>query len=307
MITRHARGKVVWVDMECPTAEELQTVMAEFDIDPRIEEEIVSPTPYPIVVTFPKYLYMILHFPTTEITGGAKNQEIDFIVGKHFLITARYEVIESIHNLQRVFEAEELIGLPSKEATTSELLERVMRRLYGAIRQEVEHIAGNLERIERDIFAHKEKIAVRRISEANRVLLRFDTTLNRHAESLEIFLTELQATAFFGKAFAANAAHIGAHRDHVAALVSSYKAVASELRQTNDSLLNTSQNEVMKTLTILTFITFPPVLLAGVFGMNIDSAHLPIVEHPMAFVLILLLMLFCSSLVYLFFKLKNWL
>ena len=307
MITRHVRGKVTWVDMECPTAEELQTVMSEFNIDPRIEEEIVSPTPYPIVVVFPKYLYMILHFPTTEITGGAKNQEIDFIVGKHFLITARYEVIESIHNLQRVFEAEELIGLPAGESSTSDLLERLMRRLYGAIRQEVEHIAGNLERIERDIFAHKEKIAVRNISEANRVLLRFDTALNRHAESLEIFLRELQATAFFGKDFSTNAAHISAHRDHVAALVASYKAVAVELRQTNDSLLNTSQNEVMKTLTILTFITFPPVLLAGMFGMNIDAAHLPIVGHPLAFVLILLLMLFCSSLVYLFFRLKNWL
>jgi len=307
MIIRHTRGKVTWVDMECPTSEELQQVMTEFDIDTRIEEEIVSPTPYPIVVTFPKYLYMILHFPTTEITGGAKNQEIDFIVGKNFLITARYEVIESIHNLQRVFEAEELIGMPVSETTTSELLERVLRRLYGAIRQEAEHIAVTLERIERDIFSHKEQQAVRYISEANRVLLRFDTTLSRHAESLDIFLAELQTPTFFGKSFATNAAHIKAQRQHVAALVTSYKMVAAELRQTNDSLLGTSQNQIMKTLTIMTFITFPPILLAGLFGMNIDPSFLPIVHHPMGFTLIILLMLFCSLLVYLFFRLKNWL
>jgi len=307
MITRHVRGKVTWVDMECPTPEELQSVMAEFDIDTRIEEEIVSPTPYPIVVGFPKYLYMILHFPTAEVTGGAKNQEIDFIVGKHFLITARYEVIESIHNLQRVFEAEELIGMPVSDSTTSELLERIMRRLYGAIRQEAEHIATTLEHIERDIFSNRERQAVRNISEASRILLRFDTALHRHAESLEVFLTELQTPAFFGKGFATNAAHISAHRDHVAALVASYKAVASELRQTNDSLLNTSQNDVMKTLTIMTFVTFPPILLAGLFGMNIEPQFLPIVHHPMGFSLIILLMLFCSLLVYLFFRVKHWL
>ena len=307
MITRHVRGKVTWVDLECPTPEELQSVMTEFDIDPRIEEEIVSPTPYPIVVTFPKYIYMILHFPTAEVTGGAKNQEIDFIVGKNFLITARYEVIESIHNLQRVFEAEELIGMPVSDSTASELLERIMRRLYGAIRHETEHVAAILERIERDIFSHREREAVRNISEANRVLLRFDTTLGRHAESLEIFLAELQTPTYFGKSFATNAAHITAHRAHVAALVSSYRAVAAELRQTNDSLLNTSQNEVMKTLTVLTFITFPPVLIAGIFGMNIDAGNMPIVAHPMSFPIVLLLMAFCSSLVFLFFRRKRWL
>lgn len=307
MLTRRTRGKVTWIDMECPTPDELQAIMTEFDIDTRVEEEIVTPTPYPIVVTFPKYIYMILHFPTTEVTGGAKNQEVDFIVGKNFIITARYEVIESIHNLQRVFEAEELIGMPASDTSTSELLERIMRRLYGAIRQEAEHIALSLEKIERDIFSGKEQLAVRNISEANRVLLRFDTALNRHAESLEVFLRELQAPAFFGKAFSTNAAHISAHRDHVAALVSSYKAVATELRQTNDSLLNTSQNQVMKTLTIMTFITFPPILIAGLFGMNIEPAFLPIVHHPLGFSLIILLMLFCSLLVYLFFRIKSWL
>lgn len=307
MITRRTRGKVTWVDIECPTPSELQAVMTEFDIDPRVEEEIVTPTPYPIVVVFPKYLYMILHFPTTEVTGGAKNQEIDFIVGKNFLITARYEMIESIHNLQRVFEAEELIGMPATDSTTSELLERIMRRLYGAIRQEAEHIAASLERIERDIFSGKERQAVRNISEANRILLRFDTALHRHAESLEVFLRELQGPAFFGKAFTTNAAHISAHRDHVAALVASYKAVASELRQTNDSLLTTSQNGVMKTLTIMTFVTFPPVVIAGLFGMNISEGHMPIVNHPLGFFLIILLMLLSSSLIYLAFRLKKWL
>jgi len=307
MITRRERGKVTWVDMECPTAEELQSVMAEFSIDTRIEEEITSPTPYPIVVTFPSYVYIILHFPTADAAGGARSQEIDFVVGKNFLITARYEVIESLHNLQRVFEAEELIGMKPSESDTSELLERILRRLYGAIRQEAEHTATVLEKIERNIFSGKERASVRQISEANRVLLRFDTALGRHSEALEVFLTELQTPAFFGKRFKTNAAHIRAQRDHVAALVASYKAVAVELRQTNDSLLNTSQNEVMKTLTVMTFITFPPILIAGLFGMNIEADFMPIVHHPLAFTFIFLLMLFCSCLVYLFFKFKKWL
>ena len=307
MITRHKRGKVTWIDIESPTEDELRSVMEEFSIDPRVEEEIISPTPYPIVVSFPTYLYMILHFPTADVRGGAKGQEVDFIVGKSFIITARYEVIESIHNLHKVFEAEELIGLPAHENSTSELLERILRRLYGAIRQEAEHISVMLDGIERDIFDGKERKTVRTISEANRVLLRFERTLARHSESLSTFLEELATPAFFGRGFHPHAAHIMALRDHVASLISAYRAVAIELRQTNDSLLSAGQNEIMKTLTIMTFITFPPILIAGLFGMNIEPAFIPIVHHPMAFVFVIGIMLLGSLSVYLFFRLKNWL
>ena len=161
MVTRHTRGKVTWIDLEAPTHEELNTVMVEFGIDSRIEEEIISPTPYPIVIDFPEYLYLILHFPTADPRGGTRNQEVDFIVGKNFVITARYEVIDSIHNLHKVFEAEELLGLPETGNHTNILVERILRRLYGAIREEIEQVSYLLDRIERNIFSGKERETVR--------------------------------------------------------------------------------------------------------------------------------------------------
>lgn len=305
MITRHKRGKVTWIDIESPTEDELRSVMEEFSIDPRVEEEIISPTPYPIVVSFPTYLYMILHFPTADVRGGAKGQEIDFIVGKSFIITARYEVIESIHNLHKVFEAEELIGLPAHENSTSELLERILRRLYGAIRQEAEHVAILLDSIERDMFSGKERQVVRSISEANRVLLRFERALARHSESLSSFLDELTTPAFFGRSFIPHAAHIMALRDHVASLISAYRAVVTELRQTNDSLLNSTQNEIMKTLTIMAFVTFPLTLVSSIFGMN--TAYLPFVGMPGDFWIVLSIMITLATGFFIFFRVKRWL
>ena len=111
MVTRHKRGKITWVDLESPTHAELDSVMKEFGIDPRVQDEIISPTHYPLVISYPKYEYLILHFPTADPATGTRNQEIDFIIGKQFLITARYEVIETIHSLHRVFEAEDMLGL----------------------------------------------------------------------------------------------------------------------------------------------------------------------------------------------------
>lgn len=291
--------------MESPTRQELQDVVQEFGIDARIEEEIISPTPYPLVVASERYLYLILHFPTTDPRGGAKNQEIDFIVGKDFMITARYEVIDSIHNLHKVFEAEELLGLPEREADAEGLLERVMRHLYAALREETEQIARMLERIESDIFSGKERETVFNLSKVSRVLLRFDTTLARHGDSLTTFLNELAEPAFFGKAFKEHIAHVEAERAHAASLVASYRAVTNELRKTNDSLLSTKQNDIVTRLTILAFATFPLTVIAGIFSMSTDS--LPFVHSPYGFYIILGIMALSVLTFVSYFRFRKWL
>lgn len=305
MLTRHTRKGVTWIDMESPTRQELQDVMAEFSIDARIEEEIISPTPYPLVVSSPEYLYLILHFPTTDPRGGAKNQEIDFIVGKDFMITARYEVIDSIHNLHKVFEAEELLGLPEKQADAEGLLERLLRHLYAALCEETEQIARMLERIESDIFSGKERETVLNLSKVSRILLRFDTTLARHADSLSIFLNELTTPEFFGKSFKQHVAHVEAERAHAAALVGSYRAVTNELRVTNDSLLSTKQNDIVTRLTILAFATFPLTVITGLFGINAEG--LPFMHSPHAFFIILGIMAASVILFVSYFKFRKWL
>lgn len=305
MVTRHVRGKVTWVDLESPSHEELNAVMEEFGIDERIEEEIIAPTNYPIAISFPKYQYLILHFPASDPASGTKNQEIDFIVGKQFIITARYEVIDSIHNLHHIFEAEELLGLPRPTARADELLGRLLRRLYGAIREEMEHAAHTLDRIEHDMFSGKERATVNAISDVGRVLLRFQTTLSRHEEPLNAFLRELTAPAFFGKDFKDDAAHIEGERDHVADLVRSYRAAATELRATNDSLLNASQNEIMKRITTLAFLGLPITVVASLFGMNVEAQ--PFDGAPFEFWIITGLGVLATIIIYIVFKFKKWL
>ena len=305
-MTRHERGRVVWVDVESPTREELQFLLEEFAIDARIGEEVIAPTPYPLFIPFPDYVYLILHFPASLPEGGARNQEVDFIVGKRFLITVRYETIESIHNLHKIFEAEELLGLPAHPAKAAVLVERVMRRLHGAMRSEVEHAAHILERLEHDVFAGKERETVRTISETARVLLRFETALARHDEPLSAFLASLSGSSFFGKGFADHAVHLEAERGYLAALVASYRAAATELRDTNDSLLSASQNEIMKTLTVITFIAFPLSLIAALFQMG--AADTPLVDKPGAFWIILGSMIVISGfLAFFIVRRKRWL
>lgn len=304
MVTRHARGSITWIDMESPTRQEVAEVVKEFGIDARVEEEIVTPTPYPLVVSSPAYQYLILHFPTTDPRGGARSQEIDFIVGKDFMVTARYEVIDSIHNLHKVFEAEELLGLPSKRANPEGLLERILRHLYSSLGEETEQIARMLERIEGEIFSGRERQNVVNISKVSRILLRFDTTLRRHEDPLTTFLRALTESEFFGSDFAHHARHILAERNHAASLVASYRAAANELRETNDSLLNSNQNEIIKRLTVITFAAFPLTIITGTFGMN--SQNIPFTNLPYFFPLVVCVMIFAAGSLLLYFRHKKW-
>lgn len=307
MITRHAFPNVTWVDLEAPTREELHSVMQEFGVPARLESEIENPTPYPLSIAFTDLAYLILHFPTAELPGeGARNQEIDFIVGKHFLITARYEVITSIHNLHEVFEAEALLDRPERSIITTEvLLERISRRLYQAIREEVERTSLTLDRIERDIFSGKERETVRSISDVGRVLLRFETTLRRHEEPLDSFLMELRKSSFFGTSFGHHASSIVAEHDHVASLVASFRDVAQELRTTNDSLLSASQNEVMKNFTFMALMTFPLTLIAAI--LTVPAEHpAPLIGLPFDFWIMIGLMLIVAFGLYSYARLKRW-
>lgn len=305
MITRHTHNDITWIDLESPTRHELQDVIAEFNIDSRIEEEIILPTPYPLVVDTESYVYMVLHFPTTDPKGGARNQEIDFIIGKNYLITCRYEVITTIHNLHKVFESEELLGMHKNKPSTGDLVERVLRQLYSVIAEEAEQFSRMLERIEDDIFHGKERETVLNISLIGRVLLRFDATLKRHSEPLNECLKHLASTAFFGKKYEEHAAHILAEHGHASAVVSSYRDIAAELRVTNDSLLSTAQNDIIQRLTTITFVAIPLTVITSLFGMNINK--MPFIHLENAFYVVLGIMAVVIILLISYFKYKRWL
>ena len=82
------------------------------------------------------------------------------------------------------------------------------------------------------------------------------------------------------------------------------KETLLDLRITNDSLLTTKTNEIMKILTIVAFITFPLTLIAGIFGMN--AKYMPFVVHDKDFFIILGLMVVTVFIMFAYFKFKKW-
>ena len=73
-----------------------------------------------------------------------------------------------------------------------------------------------------------------------------------------------------------------------------------ELRETNNSLLTTKQNETMKVLTLMALVTFPLSLLVAIFDLN--AKNNPITDIPYGFWFIVGMVIFFGTLMLWYFK-----
>ncbi|NBV77403.1 hypothetical protein EBR66_04530 [bacterium] len=55
------------------------------------------------------YAYFVMHFPALRHTHKTVEQEIDFVIGKNFIITTRYEMVDPLHKFSKVFEVNSIL------------------------------------------------------------------------------------------------------------------------------------------------------------------------------------------------------
>lgn len=305
MLFRHEYQGGVWVDLEHPTEEEVRSVAREFSISEHLERELYSPTPLPIAVSELDLAFLVLHFPAHGTTDGEiHDQELDFVVGDRFIITVRYEVIAPLHHLKKLFEAQELVATESA-ITTDMLLELLFVHLYNAVRDHTSHIAERASRIERDMFNGLERETVRSISNVSREFLHIEAALANQVDPLNRFLKAIQDRKASSPSFTEQCERILAERTHLARLIATYRSVATELRETNASLLELRQNEIMKTLTVITFVVLPLELITFIFSMH--ALGTPLEQNPNAFWIILGIMFIIGIIMITFLFRKRWL
>ncbi len=303
MIFRHERKGCVWVDVEQPTMDELRQVADEFSISERLEAELFSPTPLPLLAHDERVALLVLHFPAEpEHDGDTKLQEVDFIVGPHFVITVRYEVVAPLHRLRKLFEADDALGHDRLEPDA--LLEILFAHLYAAARDHATLTAARLSRVERQMFSGQERETVRAISTVSREFLHLEASIVNQREPLARFFGAIAERGFYGHGFPERAKRIEAEREQAAHLAATYRAVAVELRETNASLIEASQNQIMRALTTITVIVLPLELIAFVFGMH--ALGTPLENNPHAFWIIMAGMLATVGLMIAVFAKKRW-
>lgn len=303
MINTHKYGNETWIDIHLGNRDEVQKIMEQFQISPFVANEILNKTPKPRAERHENYIYTILHFPAFKHAHSEEpNQEIDFIVGKDFLITTRYDHIDSLHKFRKNVEVKEILNKSDDENNPLVFI-HLLSEMYRGLFEELDHIENLTEKITKRIFHGEEKEMVVAISEVTRTLINFEKVTNPHHEILNSI--KEKGEGIFGKHFIDQMDEIIQNYQKMNTNIRFNLEILRELRITNDSMLTAKQNEIVKKLTVLGFVILPLNLIAWIFAMRVEG--LPFVNHPDGFLIVGILMLTSATLALLYTKYKRWL
>ena len=303
MISKYTHKNLTWIDMESPNGDEVRSIIDEFGIDPIAAEELLLPSLKSKVDLYHNFIYLILHFPAIKHSFNKEPlQEVDFIIGRDFIITTRYDTVDPIHKFSKIFEVNSILDRTNIGEHAGFIFFYMIRKLYRALLHELEYIDSLIQETEDKIFVGKEVDVVKDLSEISRKLLDFEKATSAHKDILESF--EVAGERFFGNEFRYHLHAISSEYYKVSVEIHNQRESVRELRETNNSLLSTKQNEVMKIFTILAFFTFPLSLIAAIFGMN--TVDIPIIGLPHDFWIVMGIIGFVSVVMFIFFRHRKW-
>lgn len=303
MLQEQVRDTFTWIDLTAPTREEIRNLIERFNLDLTVAEDLLEPSPGAYAARGEGYVSLTLHIPmSSHRTVDTPSAEIDMLIGEHWLITAHHEPIPAFEEVKKIFEVAGT-HVHEKEMHAVDCASLLLQRTYRALHDELTFLKGRISKAEQNIFSGKERSMVSELSHIGRALLAFKQELYPHKDTL--IETEVHLESVLNKK---SAAIFSRTRDRYTSVWSELLAledILRELRETNTALLYTKQNEIMKNLTIMAFVTFPLSLIAAIFGMN--TQHTPILGRAADFWIIFSAMALLTLIFFIFFKIKKWL
>jgi len=303
MIKKQNYKAVTWIDSDSPTKEEARDIMEEYGLSPEVAQDILLPTFKDKISVYKDYVYLVLHFPAFKDTHNKSHrQEIDFVIGQNFIITNHYESIDAMEKYAKIFEVNSILDKNEAEVGPGEVFLAMLKTIYQSMSDELDSINYLLREAEKKIFAGKEKEMVFELSRVGREIINFNHIISPHGDILET-LNE-NADVLSSKTFALSLNEVMNEYYKISKILENIIEVMRELRETNNSLLSTKQNEIMKTLTVFTFFALPFSIITGFFQMN--TRYTPFVNSDNGWFFIIGVEILVMVIVFIIAKQKKW-
>ncbi len=303
MISRYTFEKLTWIDLESPTREEAAAVAEEFGLHPVIAGELLFRSERAKADVYDKAIYLILHFPVfNKETGHIQEVEVDFVLFKDTLITTHYELVDPLHDFAKLFEVGDYLGSTIPVPHAGFLFFFAISELYKHTLFILESTARDIRSIEKHIFGGEEAKMVVRISETNRTLIDIRQTLRYHRETLKSLTRSVKA--MYGEDFVYYIATIEGQFGRIEQAAEENRQMIRDLRETNDSLLSTKTNSIIRRLTTVNVIMLPLGFIAWIFAMH--SKYL-LLDDPRKLIAVFGSMAVIGILSALYFRTKRWL
>lgn len=295
-----------WHHFTKPTANDLKWLQAHIHLHPLVADELTRVTLRPRVDRYDDYLYVVLHFPIfNEREKKTYAREVDFILTKGEIITVTHDTVRPLEDFFKRCTKERSSAEAFASKSPAHLFFYILKEIYTFALRELDHIQEHINKIEERVFAseHEEEAVIEDLSFVRRDIIDFRRSLKPQQVALETLV--VQGAILFGPAAKPFFQELIGEYNKVWNLIENSKEAIDALYDNNVAVLNIKQNEAMRILSIMAFVTFPLVLFAQLFSMA--TVATPIIGHAYDFWIIVAIMLLAATGMFFFFKRRRWL
>ena len=298
---------MAWIGLYRPQQDEIRSLAEHFHLHELAVEDTIQAHQRPKMERYGETLFTVLR-PAVyqDATETVEIGEIHIFTGPNFVITIRHSETSGGGRVRTRVEGDsELLGF-GPDAVLYALLDQIVDDYFPVLGG----LENDIDEIEDALFAGKPNIS-QRIYELAREINDFHRGVAPLGEVLQRY--------FMG--FSKYGTHVELqHRlrdvlDHVMQVSGKLESMRSSLTDAMsvDSTLTTArqneaamqQNEQMKKISSWAAILFAPSIVGSIYGMNFT--HMPELEWPLGYPMSLALMVLVAVVLYVVFKVKNWL
>lgn len=294
-------ASAVWIDLISPTPDEVARVHDVTGLRAPAEHEVSE------IETSSRLAYAAGAYTvsapllTRAEDGSAVLTPVGFVLDARRLVTVRFAPIPTFDEAIKVCNAH---AAPTAEEAFLHLFELIVDKSADGLEQG----GADCDAISRGAFADR-KVD----SSALRATLRqIGIVSDQLSQVRDSLLGVGRIAAFMTQEGLEGAPSINAPRMHaihgdVVSLTDYQAHLSNKLQFLLDATLgfiNIEQNEIVKTLTIASIVGIPPVLVAGIYGMNFRA--MPELSWPLGYPLAIVLMILTGLAPLLWFRRRGW-
>ncbi len=264
---------LTWIHLDSPSLEVAQGLAERFGWHPLDVEDVLSRRQRPKVDTYEEegYLFAILHFPAYDPLIQRLNAvELDVFVGADYLVTLPGANLKPLSRLFNRCEEDEAFREQLFAKGSGRLLYEVLDDLFDYCFPILDKIGHKLDSLEDDVFEGRSSEVVRDLSNAKQEIISYRKIIKPERSTLR--LLERHVERFLPEELEEYFDDIVDAAERIWDLLDNYKEVIEALEDTNESVINHRQNDILRILTVFSVILLPLTLITGFFGMNV---HFP--------------------------------
>jgi magnesium transporter len=292
---------VVWVDFCGPSIDQLHEVAAELGLHELAVEDALGPHQRPKLDHYESHLFLSCHAVRVDPERNDLDEtEIDAFIGARWLITVRKDdgfVMDPV--LARWDRSPDLAG-----GGVSFLLYGLLDVVVDGYFETVQGFDDFYDRISEGIFADEplDPAKQRNWFEMRRALVRFHRLVVPMREAVSALMRREQSVVT--EELYPYYQDVYDHVLRVSESTDSLRDLVATIVETNLSLRDYRQNQIMKKVTSWAAIIAIPTLITGWYGMNVPY---PGFDQTWGVFASAALVVVCSTALYLTFKRRDWL